>query len=242
MKKNVLILLVFINLFFATALYAAPKPSISVMRFTNNTHAHWWSHNTAAELQDMLINELAATKAFRIMERKELQSAISEQQLSGSGMVESASRVKTGKLKGAQFLIFATVSAFEDGTESSGGGVNFYGFSFGGDKKKAYIAVDLKVIEAETGEIIDTRTVEASSTSGGMRISGPSGLIPGLSGGLNKQEKTPVGKVIRSCIIEITDYLECSMTSAQNDECRQKYQAKDTRRKDKTKSSIELEE
>jgi curli biogenesis system outer membrane secretion channel CsgG len=242
MKKFILILVAFIGLFCTTALYAADKPSIAVMRFTNNTRAPWWSNSTAAELQDMLINELASTKAFRIMERKELKSAISEQQLSESGMVESSSKVKLGKLKGAQFLISATISAFEESTEGSGGGLHYRGYSFGGDKKKAYIAVDLKVIDAETGEIIDTRTVEASSTSGGMKVSGPSGMVPGLSGGLSKQEKTPVGKVIRGCIVEITDYLECSMTSTQNDECRQKYSGKDTRRRDRTKSSILLDE
>lgn len=242
MKKFVLILSAFIGLFCSTALYAAEKPSIAVMRFTNNARAYWWSNNTGAEMQDMLVNELASTKAFRIMERRELKSAISEQQLSESGMMESGSKVKLGKLKGARYQIFATVSAFEENTESSGGGVHYRGFSFGGDKKRAYIAVDLKVIDAETGEIIDTRTVEARSESGGMKLSGPSGLVPGLSGGLSKQEKTPVGKAIRGCIVEITDYLECSMTSAENDDCRQKYSGKESRRRDRTKSSVQLDD
>ncbi len=42
--------------------------------------------------------------------------------------------------------------------------------SFGGEKKKAYIAIDLKVIDAETSEIIDTRTVEATETGGRHRV------------------------------------------------------------------------
>jgi curli biogenesis system outer membrane secretion channel CsgG len=114
-------------------------------------------------------------------------------------------------------------------------------FPSGGEQKKAYLAIDLKVIDAETGEFVDSRTVEANTTSGGMRVSGLSGLIPGLSGGLSKQEKTPEGKAIRGCIIEIADYLECSLVK-KDEECMQKYSAKETRRREKTKSSIQLDE
>lgn len=242
MKKIVFFVLSFIVLVSAVELFAAEKPRIGVLRFTNITHAYWWSSGTAAELQDMLINELASTKAFQILERKELGSVISEQQLSESGLVDSSTKSKLGKIKGAKYLVAATVSSFEESTADSGGGFNYRGFSFGGNQKKAYLAVDLKIIDTETGEIFDSRTVEANTTSGGMRLSGPSGILPGLSGGLSKQEKTPVGKAIRGCIIEITDYLECSLALAKDDECHQKYSAKETRRRDKTKSSIQLDE
>jgi curli biogenesis system outer membrane secretion channel CsgG len=242
MKKIILFALGCLILGSLTIALAAEKPRVGVLRFTNITRAYWWSGTTAAELQDMLINELASTKAFQILERKELGSVLSEQQLSESGLVDSSTKSKLGKIKGAKYLVASTVSAFEESTADTGGGLNYRGFSFGGEQKKAYLAIDLKVIDTETGEIVDSRTVEANTTSGGMSISGPSGLVPGLSGGLSKQEKTPVGKAIRGCIIEITDYLECSLASAKDDECHQKYSAKETRRREKTKSSIQLDE
>ena len=228
-------------LFSVTAALAAEKPRIAVQRFTNNTSAHWWTSTTASELQDLLTNELASTKAFRVLERRELKDAVSEQQLSESGLVESSTKVKTGKIKGAQYLIAATVSAFEESTDNTGGGIHYRGFSFGGEKKKAYIAIDLKVIDSETAEIIDSRTIEATSASGGMKVGGPSGLVPGLSGGLSKQAKTPTGKAIRGCIIEITEYLECSLV-IKDEDCLSKYSSKETRRRSKSKSSIDLDE
>ncbi|MEE9910176.1 MAG: CsgG/HfaB family protein [Deltaproteobacteria bacterium] len=240
MKKFIFLSLSLLILTGATVALAQEKPRIGVLRFTNTAHAPWWSGSTATELQDLLINELASTKAFRILERRELKSALSEQQLSESGLVESSTRVKTGRIKGAQYLVAATVSAFEE-SGSEGGGVNFRGLSFGGGKKTAYIAVDLKVIDAETGEIMDTRTIEATSTSGGMRVSGYSGVVPGLSGSLGKQAKTPTGKAIRGCIVEITEYLECSLV-LKDEDCMKKYSAKETRRREKTKSSIDLDE
>ena len=241
MKKIIILVLSFIFLVNAAELFAAEKPRIGVLRFTNITHAYWWSSTTASELLDLLINELAATKAFQILERKELGSALSEQQLSESGLVDSSTKLKLGKIKGAKYLIAATVSSFEENTTSTGGGLNYKGYSFGGEQKTAYIAIDLKVIDAETGEIADSRTVEANSSSGGMSVSGPSELIPGLSGGLNKQAKTPVGKAIRGCIIEAVDYLECSL-AIKDDECLSKYATKEKKRREKTKSSILLDE
>ncbi|MDD4241514.1 MAG: CsgG/HfaB family protein [Smithellaceae bacterium] len=240
MKKGLACGLIFLILLCASAAFAQEKPRIAVLRFSNNTSAHWWSGSTATELQDLLINELAATRAFRIMERRELGGALGEQQLSESGLTDPSTRLKTGRIKGAQYLVSATVSAYEESGDE-GGGVNFRGFSFGGGKKTAYIAVDLKVIDAETAEIIDTRTIEAASTSGGMRVSGSSAIVPGLSGSLGRQTKTPTGKAIRGCIIEITDYLECSL-ALKDEECLKQYSAKDTRRRNRSKSSIELDE
>ena len=241
MKKIVILVLSLVFLLTAVELFAAEKPRIGVLRFTNITHAYWWSSTTASELQDLLINELAATRSFQILERKELGSALSEQQLSESGMVDSSTKLKLGKIKGAKYLVAATVSSFEENTTSTGGGLNYRGYSFGGEQKTAYIAIDLKVIDAETGEIADSRTVEANSSSGGMRVSGPSEMIPGLSGGLSKQAKTPVGKAIRGCIIEAVDYLECSL-AIKDDECMSKYASKERKRREKTKSSILLDE
>jgi curli biogenesis system outer membrane secretion channel CsgG len=241
MKKMIFIFLGLLVIMNTVELFAAEKPRIGVLRFTNITRAYWWSNTTAAELQDLLINELATTRSFQILERKELGSAISEQQLSESGLVDSSTKIKSGKIKGAEYLIAATISAFEENTTNTGGGINYRGYSFGGEQKTAYIAIDLKVIDAETGEIADCRTVEANSSSGGMSLSGPSELIPGLSGGLSKQAKTPVGKAIRACIIEAVDYLECSMV-IKDDECMSKYVTKEMKRRDKTKSSILLDE
>lgn len=241
MKKIFFFTMSVLILIGATVALAAEKPRIAVLRFENKTSAHWWSQTTATELQDLLTNELASTKAFRVLERRELKGALSEQQLSESGIVESSTKVKTGKVKGAQYLVAATVSAYEENTDSSGGGLRYRGFSFGGEQKRAYVAIDVKVIDAETGEIADSRTVEATSSSGGMKVSGPSGLVPGLSGGLSKQAKTPTGKAIRGCIIEITEYLECSLV-LKDEECMQKYSSKETKRRSKSKSSIDLDE
>jgi curli biogenesis system outer membrane secretion channel CsgG len=217
---------------------AAEKPRIGIMRFTNNTHASWWHVSSGEELQDMLIAELASTKAFSVLERKELDAVIGEQKLGASGLVNPKTAAKLGNLTGAKYLVAATVSAFEEDTGGKKGGVSMFGVSVGRDKEKAYLAVDLKVIDVETGEIVNTRTVEGSSEASGFRL----GVnIMGLSGDYGTKARTPVGKAIRGCIVEISQYLECSLVRGTDDKCMKEYDQKESKRRERTKGSIELE-
>ncbi|HNU72219.1 MAG TPA: CsgG/HfaB family protein [Thermodesulfobacteriota bacterium] len=218
--------------------FAGEKPRIGVLRFTNETNAGWWGATAGRDLQDMLINELAGMKCFDVLERKELDAVIGEQDLGASGRIEGGTRAKIGKLTGAKYLVAATVSAFEQGTSGDGAGIQISGFRIGGDRDKAYMAVDLKVIEVDTGKIFDSRTVEATSKSGAISIGYSGG---DFGGDLGKHSKTPTGKAIRGCVMEIAEYLECSMVKGKNNSCMQEYEAKEAARRDKTKGSIDLE-
>ena len=237
MKKYLYVIFV-LSLVFASNAFSGEKPRIGVLRFTNDTRAGWWSSSTGTDLQDMLAAELASTKAFQVLERKEINAVLGEQDLGASGRISKSTKAKIGKIKGAQYLVAGTVSAFEEDTKDTGGGFGIKGFTIGGKSAKAYMAVDLKVIDATTGEIIDARTVEGTSSSGGLSLGG---YIGDFSGGLSQYEKTPTGKAIRACIIEISEYLECSMTRGKDDDCMQEYAAKESKRREKTKKAIDLE-
>ncbi len=56
-----------------------------------------------------------------------------------------------------------------------------------------------------------------------------------------KHKKTPTGKAIRACIMEIAEYLECSLVKGQDHKCMAAYNAKESKRRKKTKESIDLE-
>lgn len=233
-KISMFMILIFAASVIAAA--AADKPSLGVLRFTNNTSAGWWSGSTGRDLQDMLASELASTKEFSVLERKELDAVLKEQDLGASGRIDSSTKAQIGKIKGAKYLVAGTVTSYEEDVSGGGGGVSLFGVSVGGAKEKAYIAVDLKVIDTTTAEIVDARTVEGRSSSGGLSL----GLSKGFfSGSLGGYEKTPAGKAIRACIIEITDYLTCSLVD--KDSCMEEYDAKEKKRREGTKSSISLD-
>jgi curli biogenesis system outer membrane secretion channel CsgG len=215
------------------------KIRIGVLRFTNETSASWWNSQVGKELSDMLASELVSTRAFSVLERKEIEAVLGEQDLSASDRVSSKTKVKMKELKGAQYLIAGTVSAYEENIKGAGGGVRLGPVSLGGSKEKAYIAVDMKVVDTETGEIVDARTIEA--TAKGQALS--AGLsIRNFSIDGGGYEKTPAGKAIRACIIYIAEYLECSMVKGQDDDCMEKWDEMDSRRKEKTKDAIDMDD
>jgi len=222
--------------FVAATAMAAGKPSVGVAEFKNDTTASWWYSDVGRDLSGMLTNELAGTGKFKVVERTKLDKVLDEQDLADSGRISKSTGAKIGKLTGAQYLVFATVSAFDTKSRGTGGGLSFKGISVGGKKEEAYMAVDLRVVDTTTGEISFSRTVEARSSS--YAVAG--GLSRGgFSGGLGKYENTPTGKAIRAVIMEISDYLGCVMVDQNG--CEAEYQAKESSRREKTKKSIKLD-
>ena len=229
--------LAFFSVLVLTASVAfADKPSVGVIDFTNDTSAAWWRGGTGRDLSGMLSNEMSSGGKFKIVERAKLDAVLAEQDLGTSGRVRKSTAAKAGKLTGAKYLITGTVSAFEEKTQGTGGGLSFRGISVGGSHSEAYIAIDVRVIDTTSGEVKFTRTVEARSTSNA--VSG--GLYRGGFGGdLATYNNTPAGKAIRACLVEISDYLGCVMVD--QDSCVQEYQQKEDTRRANTKKSIKLE-
>ena len=88
MKRILIAIVLCITVFLSSNSFAnGKKPRIGVLRFTNQTSAGWWRGSVGTDLQDMLIAELASLKAFRVLERKELDAVMKEQDLGASGRV-----------------------------------------------------------------------------------------------------------------------------------------------------------
>ena len=226
----------FLLIFIAGAAFAESKPVLAVNDFKNETAAGWWYGGAGRDLADMLTNELAGTGKFKMVEREKLAAVLDEQDLADSGRVAKKTGAKIGKLTGAQYIVTGALSAFEENTKGTGGGLSFRGISVGGKKEDAYLAIDLRVIDTTTGEIEFTRTVEARASSGGLAVGVYRG---GFGGNLSKYEKTPTGKAIRAVMMEISEYLSCAMVD--QGDCMSEYQAKESSRREKTKKSIKLD-
>ncbi len=215
---------------------AQDKPTIGVVEFKNETSAGWWGSSVGWELSGMLSNELASTKKFRVVERNKLQSVMEEQNLGMSGRVTSGTGAQIGKLTGAQYLVMGTVTAYEENTAGSGGGLSFKGISVGGNKSEAYIAVDIRVVDSTSGEIAYSRTIEGRSKGGGLRLGLSRG---GFGGSLANQKKTPAGKAIRGALVLISDYLECEMVK--RDSCIRKFEKAEEKRRQSNRDTLDLD-
>ena len=235
-KHSVLALVIAMGLFVSGIVHAESKPVISIADFKKTVTVNWWGGQIGRDMADMLANELMGTRQFRVVERQKIGALLAEQDLAASGRIKKGTGAKTGELTGAEYLVTGTVTSYQEGVADTGGGLSFKGISLGGSKGKAYIAVDLRVIDTTTGEVVDSRTVEANSSKSGLRL----GFFKsGVGGNLNTKKKTPAMKAVRAVIMEISEYLSCSMV--EKDNCMSDYDAKESSRREKTKGAITLE-
>lgn len=215
---------------------AAGKPAVGVAEFKNESGAAWWRGGVGWELSGMLSNELSSTGDFRVVERAKLDKVLEEQNLAASGRVRSGTGAKMGQVTGADYLVMGTVTSYEENTANTGGGLSFRGISLGGKKSEAYIAVDVRVVNASTGEVDFSRTIEGRSSGGGVSVGVFRG---GFGGNLAHEENTPAGKAIRAALVEITDYLDCVMV--RKDGCESDFNAKERKRRDSNRKSLKLD-
>lgn len=219
----------------ASSAFAA-EPVVAVVEFRNQTSAGWWGGGVGRELADMLANELAATEAFRVVEREKLDEVLREQDLGAGGRINPSTSAQVGNVTGAQYLVTGTLSSWEENTSGGGAGISYRGIGLGAAKKDAYLAVDIRVIDASSGEVVHSRSVEGRSGGYSLRATG---YRRGFGGSLAKHDNTPAGKAIRAALIEATDYLACVMVD--RDGCESSYSAKENSRRKRTRGSIRLD-
>ena len=246
-------------------------PTVSVPDFKNTvTGTWWWQGPVAQDLSSALANELAATGDLKVVERRQLGQVLSEQELAELGIVRKGSptAAKKGQMTGARYLVLGTITSYETATdvESKGSGMGFLGF--GGSKQnsvtKDYVAIDIRVVDSTSGEIVGSRTVEgrASNTveqkrSGGSLL--PAAAILGatvpmssagyaataaagtfnFSNNSTTATRTPAAKAIRAALIEASGYVSCLL--APRGDCMAAYNAKDQQRRQNTLGTLQLE-
>lgn len=110
------------------------RPGIAVMPFDNSGSYGQDKENFDAlqkGIAGMLISELAANPAARVVERDQIQKLLEEQSLGASGRVDPQTAAKVGKLVGARYVITGTF-------------IDFYGD----------FRLDARLINVETSEIV----------------------------------------------------------------------------------------
>ena len=218
--------------------------TVAVKEITNNASGvWWWSPRVSKQLTDMLSNELKATGNFTLVERQRINQVLSEQELSDLGITRQSTAPKKGMMTGARYYVLGSVSDYQQGTESksSGGGFNIMGF---GQRKntsesKAYVALDIRVVDTTTGEIAYARTIEGKATSKSSSTSSSGGMYGiSFSDSQSSTKKVPASKAVRSAMIEVSEYLNCVLYLRNS--CIAEYDSKEQRRRNNTKDILEF--
>jgi curli biogenesis system outer membrane secretion channel CsgG len=214
------------------------RPVVAVVDFTNDVaNASWFGGSAGHDLAGMLSNELSSTGDFDVVERDKINAVLAEQDLARSGRVRAGSGPAAGNVTGAHYLITGTVSGYSETASNTGGGINFRGFHIGGGKSQAYIAIDLRVIDAETSQVVYSRTIEGRSTDSNVDVGGETWR--GFGGEFQHSQNTPVSKAIRATLVYASGYLDCVMVK--RDGCIATYNAQEQRRRKSDTDALHLD-
>jgi curli biogenesis system outer membrane secretion channel CsgG len=153
----------------------------------------------ARSLTEALTTSLVATGKFIVLERLALQQVQGEQDLSASGRVNTETAAEKGKLMGAQVLITGDITQFAYQRSAIGGKFSniVKGLDAGVERVSASVSIDLRLIDAVTGEVIASIKGDGSAAQQGVTTH------------LTKDEKkydgsvglsTPLGKASRDAI------------------------------------------
>ncbi|MCX8038284.1 MAG: hypothetical protein N3D11_14745 [Candidatus Sumerlaeia bacterium] len=125
--------------------------------------------NYGRQIHDMLVTELQATQRFIVVERQNLKGILDEQDLAASGRVAEGAGPKTGQMLGAQLMVKASITDFEE-QSASGYGVGIGPVDWDRSQRTIRVGMDLRIYNAETGVVLASEAVSASKVQSGGGI------------------------------------------------------------------------
>ena len=194
--------------------YDGPQARIAVARFTNKSadSRNWYNPQIGDGMADMLTTALVNTGRFIVLERESLDDVLYEQDLGASGRVRADTAAAIGEIEGAEILVVAAVTEFDDNAGGTRGGVGGFGGgilgAIAGGSRSAHMAIDLRLVDARTSRVLAATSVEgeAKDFNLGGALAGYTGTV-GLGGALQSWENTPREKALRQVIGAAVDYV-----------------------------------
>ncbi|HEY6322999.1 MAG TPA: CsgG/HfaB family protein [Thermoanaerobaculia bacterium] len=177
------------------------KPRIAVLEFSNKANNQWWFQNGALAAQDVFVTELVKSRKFVVIEREKINSIMQEKGLTLSGDVDAKTAMQIGKLLGVNYMLTGALTEYGNtDTNAHGPGVGNLP-SFGVHKRVFVAALNARVFNVSTGEIVwaDEARKEESSSS----VS-----VGGFGGGVHDDRM--FDKVLKPIIQELVASLKSS--------------------------------
>lgn len=163
--------------------YDGPRQRIAVSSF------EFRQGSIGEGMSDMLVNALFNADRFIVLERARLNDVTAEQDLAAGRRFKQDTAAPIGQLEGAQLLIRGSVTQFEP--DCKGASVIV------ASTRQACIAINLRIVDAATGRVVNATTVEGTSVNRGVGFTFARSDLPI---GLGAYSNTPMEQAIRNCI------------------------------------------
>jgi len=179
----------------AQAAGAARKPRLAILDFDyatvhSSVSAIWGTNVDVGQgVSDLLLNTLVKDGSFSIIERKNLDKILAEQNFSNSDRADPSSAAKIGRLLGVDAILVGSVTQFGNETKNTGvggvgAGLGKIGLGgFGQKQTKAIVGLTARVVNIDTAEILTVAEGKGESKRTSTSMSGFGGGWGGFGGG-----------------------------------------------------------
>ncbi|MEA5115902.1 MAG: CsgG/HfaB family protein [Geobacteraceae bacterium] len=160
---------------------------------------------------DMFTTALIKTGYFAVAERHRLNEGVMrEKQLNTSGMTTGGSG--SVKLAAASYIFEGTISEYSQDDEATEGGITVGGMDVGGRGAESNIGIDIRIIDAENGLVLDSVTVRKPLEDSKKSVSGLGKLAQSIAALRGKNipldpdarvshsKKESIDRALRACI------------------------------------------
>lgn len=165
-----------------------PKKRVAVKAFEYKAAKGGYG-DVGRGMSQMLTDSLFNSNAVIVLERERLEEVMQEQNLGDTGRFKQQTVAPKGELEGAELLIYGAVTEFEPNCR--GGSLLLIG------AKEACVAINIRIVDAATGRVVNATTVEGTSGAAGVGFVFSTSPLPI---GLGAWAKTPMEKAMRQCI------------------------------------------
>ena len=177
-------------------------------------------------ISDLLVTDLVKDGTYSVIERKALDKILTEQNFSNSDRANATSAAKIGKLLGVDAIIVGSITQFGNETKNTniggtGGGLGGFGIGgFGKKKSKAIVAVNARMVDIDSGEILGVADGKGESARESTSLLGGGGNWHGFgAGGANfgssDFQQTILGEAVKNAVDQMSTGLVANNTKLQ---------------------------
>jgi curli biogenesis system outer membrane secretion channel CsgG len=185
---------------------AQGKIRIAVTAFENKAKGPFYdsSWKIGEGLAEMLTSELAKTGQFIVVERQALGDIVKEQELGQTGLIRGETAARTGQVLGAQIVVRGAVTEFEESASGGGADIGLRNLNIGGKIQNAHVALDIRLIDASTGQVIASHNASKVVPSAGGGVGARIGTV---TFGGDAFFNTPIGQATRAAMQDALQFI-----------------------------------
>ena len=169
-------------------------------------------------MSDLTVKYLVKDGTYSVIDRKAMDKILAEQNFSNSDRANPNSAAKLGKLLGVDAIIVGSVTQFGNDTQNTkvgGGGGGWGGYGIGGighKKSKAIVAVDARIINIDTAEIMGVASGKGESSRESTSLLGGGSNWHGWGGGAvdfgsSDFQQTILGEAVNAAVQQMSGEL-----------------------------------